>query len=69
MKITQADNGSINISITNRETESLLSIFIQGLIGTGELVLNAETKEFEPSESFKELLGKVQVNEDIVAGH
>lgn len=60
MKITQLDNGSIDIKISTKENQVLLSIFIHGLIGTGELKLNAETKEFEPTEQLKELFEKVQ---------
>lgn len=61
MKIKEAENGGLDIGLTTKESEVLLAIFIQGLIGTKELVLNPETKEFEPTDELKTLLGKVQV--------
>lgn len=64
MKITQLENDSLDIKLSTKESQILLSVFIQGLIGTGELKFNAETKEFEPTEQLKELFEKVQTTNE-----
>ena len=61
MKILQNEDKSLNIVLTKQQQMGLVSMMIYSMIQTNQLVLNPETKEYEPTVALKQLLEEMGV--------